>query len=680
MAFLDVKGQLAKLLATENLHIEHSQNAQTASFNTATRVLTLPLLESDNEHVYNMFIGHEVGHALETPPDFADIIPKDVPFDFVNVIEDVRIEKHIQDKFPGLRKDFSKGYDALNDRDFFDISDKDLSKLSLIDRINLHFKLGARALMPFNEEEMVYVRAVDDADTFNKVVLTAKMIADFVKAKRSEDDGKEMQPNQSGNASGDSETEDQDTEPTRESRDEPEAEQQQENTEANTEKQDDEELKSQTQEAFDKALGKMTKYRSDAYTIYTEVPDDKYLDIIRPADSVCLAEICEIYSEDFPIAYAEYKEFLKSIKAEVNFMVQRFEMKKSAQAHARAQSHKTGVLDMERLPHYKLVDDIFKKQTLLPDGKNHGMVMMVDWSGSMDHIVFNTVKQIIVLTQFCRKVNIPFEVLTFNYINYKPAPLEADKQVSVHSLNVVQRLSSKQKRGALDTSMFLLFCDGRMHSRNSYRTLTHSNESTLGGTPLNSVMTLMPAYLRRFKRQTGAEKVSFVCVTDGESSPLFINDVNKDGDCYIRQTTWKEVFMRYGANTLHLPQYETHLHAGMLARWVEEVVPGVTCTNIFLATCKGACKYARSQSGGYDYDRHSEFESQFKKTQQAVLKTDKSWPTIALVNPNQFNNDLDEIPVEAGATKAQLRAGLKKYFKGKKTNKVFLSGLIDQLA
>ena len=30
-------------------------------------------------------------------------------FDFVNVIEDIRIEKFIQSKFPGLRRDFHKG-------------------------------------------------------------------------------------------------------------------------------------------------------------------------------------------------------------------------------------------------------------------------------------------------------------------------------------------------------------------------------------------------------------------------------------------------------------------------------------------------------------------------------------------------------------------------------------------
>ena len=79
---------------------------------------------------------------LWTPTDWAEKVPNNIPFDFVNVIEDVHIERLIQNKFPGLRRDFTKGYDELDDQDFFGIVDKDLSELSFIDRINLHFKLG----------------------------------------------------------------------------------------------------------------------------------------------------------------------------------------------------------------------------------------------------------------------------------------------------------------------------------------------------------------------------------------------------------------------------------------------------------------------------------------------------------------------------------------------------------
>ena len=122
-----------------------------------------------------MKAAHEVGHALQTPQNWTEKVIKGTPFDFVNVIEDVRIEKFIQDKFPGLRRDFSRGYTELNDKDFFDIANRDVNKMSLIDRLNLHFKLGYRAVVEFTDEERMWVKAIEECDTFDNVCLTAKL-------------------------------------------------------------------------------------------------------------------------------------------------------------------------------------------------------------------------------------------------------------------------------------------------------------------------------------------------------------------------------------------------------------------------------------------------------------------------------------------------------------------------
>ena len=169
MAFLQTKALLAKLLATENVDVRHDTSVTTASFDTHTRVLTLPVLNTESEHLYNLFVAHEVGHALQTPDKWTKDIPANVPFDFVNVIEDVRIEKYIQGAYPGLKKDFYKGYAELHDRDFFDLGDKDLSKFSFIDRINLHYKGGTHLCIPFTDEELVYVQAVDECVTYEDV-------------------------------------------------------------------------------------------------------------------------------------------------------------------------------------------------------------------------------------------------------------------------------------------------------------------------------------------------------------------------------------------------------------------------------------------------------------------------------------------------------------------------------
>ena len=149
----EIKGNLARLLATENLIVEH-RKVPTASFDVDRRVLTLPNWDRASSVVYDMLVGHEVGHALFTPNEDWTAKHK-CPQDFINVIEDARIEKLMKRKYPGLRKSFAGGYKELNDQDFFGIEGEDFDTFSLIDRINLHFKIGAAAMIPFSIEEQV---------------------------------------------------------------------------------------------------------------------------------------------------------------------------------------------------------------------------------------------------------------------------------------------------------------------------------------------------------------------------------------------------------------------------------------------------------------------------------------------------------------------------------------------
>ena len=136
---LEIKGQLAKLLATEDLIIENKK-VQTASFNVDTRVLTLPMWEKASNNVYDMLVSHEVGHALFTPNE--DWTVK-VPQQFINVVEDARIEKLMKRKYAGLPKTFHRGYKELQDDDFFCIGDEDIPSMNLADRANLWFKVGS---------------------------------------------------------------------------------------------------------------------------------------------------------------------------------------------------------------------------------------------------------------------------------------------------------------------------------------------------------------------------------------------------------------------------------------------------------------------------------------------------------------------------------------------------------
>ena len=99
----EVKGMLARLLATEDLIVEHKK-VETACFNVHTRVLTLPMWQKASNCIYDMLVAHEVSHALYTPnEDWSEQVK--VPQQFLNVVEDARVEKLMKRRYMGSRKD-----------------------------------------------------------------------------------------------------------------------------------------------------------------------------------------------------------------------------------------------------------------------------------------------------------------------------------------------------------------------------------------------------------------------------------------------------------------------------------------------------------------------------------------------------------------------------------------------
>ena len=188
----EIKSQLAKLLATEDLIIEHKQ-IETAQFNVQTRVLILPLWEKATNQIYDSLVAHEVGHALYTPDQW-DWMGK-VPQSFVNIVEDVRIEKLIKRRYAGLAKTFYKGYNELNDLDFFDINGKDLTDFNLADRINLYFKIGSFVNISFSDVETPIVSLIQNAETFDDTLSAAEALYNFCKQELEKKQKEEIESN-----------------------------------------------------------------------------------------------------------------------------------------------------------------------------------------------------------------------------------------------------------------------------------------------------------------------------------------------------------------------------------------------------------------------------------------------------------------------------------------------------
>src|SRR6056297_419116 len=180
------KSLLARLLAKENITICHG-NYNTAYFDVQNRVLGLPLWKDDDKDLYDMLVGHEVGHALYTPAEgWMGTQSKEnddrVPGDYLNVVEDIRIERKIQEMYPGIVRSFKKGYSYLNDSDFFGLKGRDHNRMGLMDRINLKAKLRDLIDVEFSSVEQPLVDRAFSANTWDEVVESARELYEFLKS------------------------------------------------------------------------------------------------------------------------------------------------------------------------------------------------------------------------------------------------------------------------------------------------------------------------------------------------------------------------------------------------------------------------------------------------------------------------------------------------------------------
>ena len=185
MEIIQSKSLLAKLMATENLTVEE-RNVQTASFDVKNRVLTIPKLDKDiSGYLYDLFVGHEVGHALYTPLEGINkAIDLKLDLSVMNVLEDSRIERKIKNKYPGIRISFVKGYRELIEKDFFGTKGVDFNELNFIDRVNMFTKGGATQGIKFTEEERKLVDEIESTETYDDVIAIAQKVCKYMEEEK----------------------------------------------------------------------------------------------------------------------------------------------------------------------------------------------------------------------------------------------------------------------------------------------------------------------------------------------------------------------------------------------------------------------------------------------------------------------------------------------------------------
>jgi hypothetical protein len=677
---------LAKLLATENVTVVR-KNVATASFDIKNRVLTLPQWKKLTTEIEEMLILHEVGHALYTTEAGYGIVYTEKRHlrGYSNIIEDVRIEKKMKDRYPGSRKTFNAGYTQLNERDFFGVADRDLSELLLIDKINLYYKAGYACGVTFTAEEYAFVQKADKCITEEDVIELAEEIYNFSKQKKLEEDEENQEEGKRRVKRGQRSDGNDDPYDDYEMSDE-------EYEEDDSESEVD--VEPETMDNFEKSLDKHQD--RDSRTFYLDAEFEvKGNDPLIPYRKV-LEELYSRYEEEYiPVLKSRASTFKTESTNIVNYLVKEFEMRKSASAYKRTKISKLGQLDTRKLFAYKLKDDLFKQIATVQEGKKHGMIFLLDWSGSMMNYMYETVEQVINLAMFCQKINIPYQVLAFTdgYARdhqYPPVVVNGSGVDNMNMFSMLELFSNKMNTREFNKMLEILL-DRPWNKRNNYG---------LNGTPLNHSLMYMIEYIGKFIHVNNVEKMNLIVLTDGESNVLHHYDYNGENQSGIKcgptYVTEDGKMTKVNSTTLlrdkvTRKEYEFTDDSCQQTATLMQLLKdryGIRTTGFFVTgsnarTIERFLKYNISEENLKSNQRFTQaldIQTKLRRDKAVVLKNIPARDEMYIILSTNKIEDEDLNNVKSDMSASQISKQLTKMFTSRKASRVVLNSFIGVVA
>jgi len=794
MSLTNTKSLLAKLLASENLTVEHG-NYPTASMDVKNRVLRLPIWKEMSGSLYDLMVLHEVGHALYTPEDgwHESASKKGNGYkSFLNVVEDARIERKIKDKYPGGRRSFTEGYLDLIKKDFFGLRGVDLEELNLIDKINLHFKGGTAHDISFSDEELEFVEKVSKTLTWEDVVRVTDELYEYAKDHDSETDmsdhdfewgeGDENEDEDEENSDDENEMNSEswsdtldelkeilekgDLEAGEEEKEdsgsssamgEGEGESEEEgksagdgsakdgedgnkskvgsgNSDGEGEKDsnsmgpgagvgspsdEDYTPRSMTDENFRSRENELVTTDEKASMYYVNLPVANLDKIIIDHKEIHkeISDHYKVSGEDYvrgeshdrkteiEEAGKDFVDFRNKNKKTVEYLAKEFEMKKAADAHSRTATANSGIIDTGMLHTYKYNEHIFKKINVTADGKNHGLVMVVDWSGSMGRNINGTIEQMMVLVMFAKRVNIPFEVFLFSdsYTSelmkggsgrlaseswtHKDDGKEGDLIIDKHHLLNV--FSSRMRANELHTAYINMTAIANAYDRtygnyygSNYRTLP--SKLSLGGTPLNASLLAINTFIPEFKAKNGVQIVNLIYLTDGDSSGGHSVWKRRDDQDTERFGSKKHVLLR---DTVTKKEYEISD-----SYYIRFSRGSVTNALVEALRDKHSCNvvnfYIIDRFKHYDASEFSTADippqmilSKFRKEGHIIAENYGGWSELYLIKGGKdLGVEESVLEVKEDAKRGEIKRAFSKFNKGKLKNRLVLSKFVDMVA
>lgn len=712
----------AKALATENIFVAFEAGAHTASFDVESRTLIIPDWKISNT-LRDMVVAHEVAHALYTPQEglpqaVSHARSKNLNIDgykaCLNVIEDARIERLIKEKFPGCRRDFYSGYKEIIDTDLFKLRDIDPASMTIVDKINLHFKFGVFGLMHFDftAAEQNIIDRVANTQSFDEVVEIANELYAMA-AEEEKQRGKTGGMFSGAGAKGVtdvlSET-------------------------AKRDGLDNAEKGKHSYEDFPYLSYALPKCNSEAAIIPFKIIAEEYdhAQAMFIKDYGNRMDLMKELNEELTAGATSLAEYRSGSRDTVKELVAQFERRKAAEQYRKERLKPTGMLNPDRLHQFKTHDDIFLKNLIKHEGKKHGMVMLIDWSGSMSECMDGLIRQVLLLTWFCRKAKIPYEVFFYTEAGFLRSPKHKNMAIHAsnnqnHTANMTALYGKEYVKtletngdcfGLSDVCLRCVFSSAQtdaeaaaMEERLWMETMRSSQAFSqirpdimrMHGTPSCEALMAMHDYLPKFREATGSQVVDFIFITDGEPTGC-----GRHGGKAYRPVKGVRVQNMATGRTLNIPASKRFgepisLQNAMQYFLADEIRKlGVVTVGFSIGNMSGLNTYFYQKflaPPAPDFANPEEYRAWMEKVEKntankeynAFYKKENFIPALPSATPGfdeyyiirpvkPTNSEMDESINANNSTLTKIRNSFLKSLNLKKCSRVFLSRFIDLMA
>ena len=432
-------------------------------------------------------------------------------------------------------------------------------------------------------------------------------------------------------------------------------------------------------------------------------------------------------TKQIPTATTNFLEFRSKNKKTVEYLAKEFEMKKAADAHSRTATANSGIISTSLLHTYKYNEHIFKKINVTSDGKNHGLIMVVDWSGSMGNNITGTIEQMMVLVMFAKRVNIPFEVFLFsdtypsenrryegNHSEWTHEDGGKNGDLIIDSHNLLNIFSSRMRANEIHAAYINMTAIANAYDRSDrghssyyrgYKTLP--SEFHLGGTPLNASLLAINTLIPEFKAKSNVQIVNLIYLTDGDSSGgetiwdrRTFTEKRLDGEHFERTTEVAHLgnsrsFRNNNNNTQTIVrdsvtkrEYEQNgnhrtFSRGRMTNLLVEILRDkhdVNVVNFFIIPKLGRHNAVEFIDNNKQ-DSSDIILTRWRKDGHLIAENYGGWSELYLIKGGKalgVEESLFEVKDEA--KKGDIKRAFSKFNKGKLKNRLLLSKFVDMIA